>query len=88
MRLLGAILALKEQCHVAAALSAFDSVWDALIPTEQTRILGLLTERIVYDGRPRTLELVFRRNGIGRLHELQKLNRSGAPGVGPPGAPL
>jgi len=35
-----------DERQVAAALSAFDSVWDALIPTEQARILGLLMERI------------------------------------------
>jgi len=33
----------------SASLSAFDSVWDALIPSEQARVLGLLTERITYD---------------------------------------
>ncbi len=60
-----------DERQVAAALSAFDSVWDALIPTEQARILGLLTERIAYDGPTGTLELALRPGGIGRLHELQ-----------------
>jgi site-specific DNA recombinase len=57
--------------QVAAALSAFDSVWDALIPVEQARILGLLTERIGYYGRTQGLQLALRPSGIGRLHELQ-----------------
>src|SRR5436309_15694509 len=62
--------------QVAAALSAFDSVWDALIPTEQARILGLLTARITYGGR--RLELALRVGAIGRLNADQ-LSRSGAP---------
>ena len=60
-----------EERHVATALSAFDSMWGALIPTERARILGLLTERITYDGRTQTLELTLRSSGIGNLHEIQ-----------------
>jgi site-specific DNA recombinase len=57
-----------DERHVASALTAFDSLWEALIPTEQARVLALLTERITYDGRTRTLELAIRPGGIGRLH--------------------
>jgi site-specific DNA recombinase len=57
--------------RVSAVLAAFDSVWDVLVPAERTRILGLLAERITYDGRNQALELAFRPGGIGRLHELQ-----------------
>lgn len=60
-----------DERRVASALSAFDSVWDALIPAEQARILGLLTQKIAYDARTQTLELALRPGGIGRLHELQ-----------------
>ncbi len=60
-----------DERQVAEALSTFDCVWDALIPTERSRILELLTERITYDGRTQTLELALRPGGIGRLHELQ-----------------
>jgi len=60
-----------DERQVAAALAVFDSVWNALIPSEQARILGLLTERIAYDGRTQTLELALRPDAIGRLHELQ-----------------
>jgi site-specific DNA recombinase len=85
--LASAKLQVIDEREVAAALSAFDSVWDGLIPTEQARILGLLTERISYDGH--RLEIAFRPGGIGKLHELQhKLSRSGAPGSPNPGAPL
>jgi len=60
-----------DEGQVAAALSTFDAIWDALVPTEQARILRLLTERIAYDGRTGKLDLAFRPSGIGRLHELQ-----------------
>jgi len=56
---------------VAAALLAFDSVWGALVPTEQARILALMTESSTYDGRTQTIELALKPSGIGRLHELQ-----------------
>ncbi len=60
-----------DEHQVAAALAAFDSVWEALIPTERVRILGLLVERIAYDGRTGGLGLTLRPGGIGRLHELE-----------------
>jgi site-specific DNA recombinase len=67
--------ATKEQViderHVAAALSAFDSVWDALLPSEKARTLNLLTERIAYDGRLQELEVTLRPSGIGALHEIR-----------------
>jgi site-specific DNA recombinase len=60
-----------DERQVAAALSAFDSVWGALVPAEQARILGLLIERIAYDGGTQAIELVLRPGGIRTLHELQ-----------------
>ena len=56
---------------MAAALLAFDSVWGALVPTEQARILALMTERITYDGRTQTIELALKPSGIGSLHEIR-----------------
>jgi hypothetical protein len=64
-------LTLRERTWDVLGLSAFEWVWDALIPTEQARVLGPLTERIAYDGRTQTLDLAFTPSGIGRLHELQ-----------------
>src|SRR5688572_8622368 len=37
--------------EVAAALSAFDPVWEQLAPREQARVIQLLVERVDYDGR-------------------------------------
>jgi site-specific DNA recombinase len=62
-----------DERRVATALSAFDSVWDALIPPERARILWLLAGRITYDGRTRTLELALSPDGIGRLGETQPI---------------
>jgi site-specific DNA recombinase len=60
-----------DERQVAAALSAFDSVWEALVPTEQARTLGLLADRISYDGRTRTLELTLKPGGMAGLHGAQ-----------------
>jgi hypothetical protein len=59
-----------DERHVATALSTFDSVWEVLIPTEQARVLALMTEGIVCDGRTGNLELALRPSGIGKLHEI------------------
>ncbi len=48
-----------DERRVAAALSTFDSVWDALVPAERARVLGLLMERVAYDGRTGGLELAL-----------------------------
>ena len=48
-----------------------DQRWDALVPTEQARVLGLLTERIAYNARTQTVELALRMGEIGTLDELQ-----------------
>ncbi len=53
-----------DECRVSEALSAFGSVWDALMPPERARILGLTAESIAYEGRTRELEVTFRPSGI------------------------
>jgi site-specific DNA recombinase len=40
-----------DEHDLARALEAFGPVWDALWPGERARILGLLVERIDYDGK-------------------------------------
>ncbi len=59
-----------DERDVVSALSAFDSVWDVLIPTERARVLALMTEKITYGGRTHALEVALRPGGIGRLREL------------------
>jgi site-specific DNA recombinase len=49
------------------ALAQFDPVWEALPPHEQARLLGLLVERIDYDGAKGTLEITFHQTGIKTL---------------------
>ena len=56
-----------DESDLAAALSLFDPVWDALFPREQARILRLLVERVGYDGGAGTLAITFRPSGIKAL---------------------
>jgi site-specific DNA recombinase len=50
-------------------LQAFDPVWESLTTTEQGRIVGLLIERVEYDGSSGRLSLTFHRTGIRTLAE-------------------
>jgi len=59
-----------DEGRVTEALAAFGPVWEALLPSERARMLSLTTERIVYDGGTRELDVTLRPSGIGRLHEL------------------
>ena len=56
-----------DEEDLAAALSLFDPVWDALVPREQARVLRLLVERVGFDGREGTLSITFRPSGIKAL---------------------
>ena len=56
-----------SESQVAAALSQFDSVWDALLPGEKARVLELLTERIAYNGRNGKFELALKPTGLARI---------------------
>jgi len=55
--------------EVAAALAAFDGVWDALKPREQERVLDLLIESVDFDGAGGDLAITFRPAGIKTLAE-------------------
>ena len=50
--------------EVAKALRDFDPVWDALVPREKVSLLGLLIERIDYDGVE--VAVTFRGEGVAR----------------------
>jgi site-specific DNA recombinase len=52
---------------VETALAAFDSVWAALTPREQTRIVQLLVERIDFDGGKGKVAITFHATGIRTL---------------------
>ena len=56
-----------DEHNVAGALEAFGPVWDSLWPMERSRILGLLVERVDYDGRDERLAIRFRSDGVATL---------------------
>lgn len=71
----------QEQAQAAdllAAFRAFDPVWAALTANEQARVLGLLLERIDYDGAGGQVTLAFRANGFAALdaHDASPQRRS------------
>lgn len=59
-----------DEREIAAALSDFDPVWDALFATERSRILGLLVEQVCYDGRDGSLVVKLRPDGITPLSDV------------------
>jgi site-specific DNA recombinase len=60
-----------DRGEVAAALSVFDPVWEQLTPREQARVIGLLVERVAYDGRAGTVAITFHPTGIKALAQEQ-----------------
>jgi site-specific DNA recombinase len=50
--------------QVAAALGEFDTVWAALTPKEQARVLALLIERADHDGVSGNITITFRTLGL------------------------
>jgi site-specific DNA recombinase len=58
---------LLDDEETALALSVFDPVWDALTPREQARVIGLLVERVDYDGASGKVSITFHPTGIKAL---------------------
>jgi site-specific DNA recombinase len=56
-----------NEAEVAEALADFDSVWEALAPREQIRVMQLLIERIEFDGHRGSMSITFRPTGIKSL---------------------
>lgn len=52
-----------DEAELRGALAAFGPVWDELFPMERARILGLLLERVVYDGRSGEVVIKFKPGG-------------------------
>jgi site-specific DNA recombinase len=63
---LGAVPTLDAPA-AAAALAAFDPVWQALSPAERTRVVQLLIERVEYDAAAGRIAITFRPQGIQAL---------------------
>ena len=53
--------------QAATALSVFDPVWGSLTPNEQARVVGLLVERVNYDGARGKVSITFHPTGIKAL---------------------
>ncbi len=51
----------------AEALSLFDSLWGTLAPAEQARAVGLLVERVDYDGARGKVTISFQPTGVRAL---------------------
>ena len=58
---------LVDERELARALSLFDPVWNTLAPREQARVVQLLVERVVYDGKAGKVAITFRPTGIKAL---------------------
>jgi site-specific DNA recombinase len=65
---IGAIhLRLLDEDDARAVLGLFDPRWEAMPATEQARVVGLLIERVEYDGARGKLSITFRDGGIRAL---------------------
>lgn len=59
-----------DDAEVKAGLAAFEPVWESLSVAEQSRLLNLLIEKVVYDGSDSTIAVTFRPTGIKELADL------------------
>ncbi len=53
--------------EAATALSLFSPIWEVLAPREQARVLGLIVERVNYDGAKGKVSITFHATGIKAL---------------------
>jgi site-specific DNA recombinase len=53
-----------DEADLAAALAAFDPIWDSLTPRQQARVVHLLVERVAYDRAQETVAVTFRPGGF------------------------
>lgn len=60
---------LVDESAVKAGLAAFDPLWNSLSPGEQSKVLHLLIEKVVYDGAENAVSVTYRPNGIKQLAE-------------------
>lgn len=56
-----------DKHDLAEALSLFDPIWDVLYPTERSRIIQLLIERIEFHGKAAPLKIEFSPAGVRLL---------------------
>jgi site-specific DNA recombinase len=58
---------LLDEDEARTVLSLFDPRWEAMPSAEQARVVGLLVERVEYDGARGRLAIAFRDGGIRAL---------------------
>jgi site-specific DNA recombinase len=58
---------LLDEGQAAAALAQLDAAWPGLSPAEQARVLGLLVQRVDYDGARGRVAITFHPGGIKAL---------------------
>jgi site-specific DNA recombinase len=58
---------LVDEAEVARVLAEFGTLWGALTPREQARVVELLVERVDYDGQNGSVSITFRPAGIKTL---------------------
>ena len=58
---------LVDETEVAWVLAEFGTLWGALTPREQMRVVDLLVERVDYDGQNGSVSITFRPTGIKTL---------------------
>jgi site-specific DNA recombinase len=56
-----------QEEEAATALTRFDPVWETLTPADRARVVGLLVERVDYDGSQGKLSISFHPTGIKAL---------------------
>lgn len=56
-----------DEHDLRRALEAFDGVWAEMTSAERARILGLLIETIVFDGKSGEISITFRPSGVRLL---------------------
>ncbi len=68
---------LLDEGQAAAALALFDGLWPGLAPAEQARVLGLLVQRVDYDGARGRLAITFHPGGIKALSDELEIQQEG-----------
>ncbi|XHR30872.1 MAG: recombinase family protein [Chthoniobacteraceae bacterium] len=58
-----------DEADVTAALGRFEEIAGMLTPAEKERLVHLLVERVVYDGKKSTVAITFRPTGIKTMSE-------------------
>lgn len=63
-----------SRSEVRKAISVFDGVWDVLYPAERTRVMGLVLDRIEYNGPDGRLAITLNPAGVKTLAAEMKEN--------------